>query len=89
MASFLIHKKLTSDNVLIANHFNNYFKTVFSTDDGIRPFSCNSSSPASIGDIDISEAGALNLLLRNLPEYTPGAIGNADGKRKGRFRNVL
>lgn len=61
---FLINDQSCSDSNTIAESFNNYFKSVFSRDDGTIPdYACNFVQ-STIPDITISCSGVHNLILK-------------------------
>ena len=62
-SSFIVNDQSCSNPEAIANAFNDYFKSVFSTDNGINPsFSACSNLPA-LPDLEVSSSGVHNLIL--------------------------
>lgn len=62
-SSFILDDQSCSHPETIANAFNNYFKTVFSTDNGINPlFSACRNLPA-LPNLEVTTSGIHNLIL--------------------------
>lgn len=81
--TFIVNNASTTDATVIASEFNDYFKSVFVTDDGSSPFYKKFSDLPPIENLDVSESGVLNLLLDLNIKKSPGPdeIPNAFLKR--------
>lgn len=63
-SSFIISDKPCSDNLSISEAFNDYFKSVFTRDDGRSPTFFTNSSPQPFPSMLITTAGVRNLVLK-------------------------
>lgn len=62
-SSFIVNDQSCSNPEAIANAFNNYFKSVFSTDNGIKPSFSACSNLSALPDLEVSSSGVHNLIL--------------------------